>query len=63
MSKSELIQAIREHNRTASPEFLERFNPEDLMAYLERITVKSAGPDHSPPIRTTIDATEMLIVA
>jgi len=37
MSKRELIDAIREHNRTVSPEFLSRFKDDDLKAYLERM--------------------------
>ena len=39
MSKRELIYAILEHNRTAAPEFLERFAENDLQAYLDRVSV------------------------
>jgi hypothetical protein len=39
MSKRELIDAIRTHNRTVSPEFLARFAECDLEAYLDRVSV------------------------
>ena len=39
MSKRELIDAILQHNRTAAPEFLARFEENDLKAYLERVSV------------------------
>ena len=38
MSKRELIDAIRIHNRTVSPEFLSRFAEPDLQAYLNRVS-------------------------
>ncbi len=63
MSKSELIDAIRQHNRTVSPEFLERFKPEDLQAYLDRVTSKRGTPAQVPRMRATVDAKESLIVA
>jgi len=37
MSKRELIDAIRQHNRTVPPEFLARFAESDLKAYLDRV--------------------------
>ncbi len=37
MSKRELINAILQHNRTAAPEFLAKFQECDLKAYLERV--------------------------
>ena len=37
MSKRELIEAIRQFNRTVTSEFLERFDVRDLQAYLDRI--------------------------
>jgi hypothetical protein len=48
MSKRELIDAIRMHNRTVSPEFLARFGENDLKAYLDRICVTTAT---APPAR------------
>src|ERR1044071_3689554 len=39
MSKRELIDAILQHNRTASPEFLARFAESDLKAYLDRMSM------------------------
>lgn len=38
MSKEQIIQAIRRHNRTASPEFLLEFNQRVLEDYLQRLT-------------------------
>ena len=37
MDKRELIECIREINRTAKVEFLETFTEEDLHAYLEHL--------------------------
>ncbi len=37
MSKRELIDYIREINRSAKPEFLANFSEEDLNAYLEHL--------------------------
>jgi len=37
MSKRELIDYIREINRSARPEFLAHFSEEDLNAYLEHL--------------------------
>jgi len=48
MSKRELIDAIRIHNRTVSPEFLSRFAEPDLQAYLDRVSDISLT-DAKPP--------------
>ena len=37
MSKRELIDCIREINRSAKPEFLANFSKEDLSDYLEHL--------------------------
>ena len=37
MDKSQLIESIREINRTAKAEFLAEFTPEELRAYLEHL--------------------------
>ncbi|MEN6425732.1 MAG: hypothetical protein ABFD90_11310 [Phycisphaerales bacterium] len=37
MDKIELIECIREINRTAKPEFLARFSEKELRAYLEHL--------------------------
>jgi hypothetical protein len=37
MSKRELIDCIIELNRTAKPEFLSQFSPEDLDKYLDNL--------------------------
>jgi hypothetical protein len=37
MEKTELIESIREINRSAKPEFLARFSEEDLRAYLQHL--------------------------
>ena len=37
MDKIELIECIREINKTAKPEFLARFSEEELKAYLEHL--------------------------
>ncbi len=37
MSKRELIDCIREINKTAKPEFLAAFGAEDLKDYLENL--------------------------
>jgi len=59
MSKRELIDAIRTHNRTVSPEFLSRFAEPDLQAYLDRVSdisltdarpAAAAQPAHPPSI-------------
>lgn len=38
MDKTELIESIREINKTAKPEFLARFSEQELKAYLEHLT-------------------------
>lgn len=38
MTKDELIERIRQINRTASPEFLSRFNEQQLREYLEHLS-------------------------
>ncbi len=42
MSKRELIDAIIKHNSTAAPEFLARFEVNDLKAYLDRVCMVQA---------------------
>lgn len=37
MNKAELIETIREINRTADPDFLAKFSEEQLAVYLERL--------------------------
>ena len=37
MDKTELIESIREINKTAKPEFLARFSELELKAYLEHL--------------------------
>ncbi len=37
MNKTELIECIREINKTARPEFLARFCEKELRAYLEHL--------------------------
>lgn len=39
MSKHEMIDAIRQHNRTASVPFLMTFNDADLATYLRRLSL------------------------
>lgn len=38
MSKQQVIEAIREQNRSAATEFLIHFNEQELQAYLSRLT-------------------------
>jgi hypothetical protein len=47
MTKRELIEAIRQFNRTVTAEFLERFDVRDLQAYLDRVC--SVNPSTPPP--------------
>jgi len=47
LSKRELIEAIRQFNRTVTAEFLERFDVRDLQAYLDRVC--SVNPATPPP--------------
>jgi hypothetical protein len=37
MDKTQLIESIREINKSAKPEFLARFSEEDLRAYLRHL--------------------------
>ena len=37
MDKAELIESIREINKTAKPEFLAKFSEKELRAYLEQL--------------------------
>ncbi len=37
MDKKELIESIREINKSAKPEFLAEFSEEELCAYLEHL--------------------------
>lgn len=46
MSKRELINAILQHNRSAAPEFLAKFEESDLKAYLDRVCVLSTKPNY-----------------
>jgi hypothetical protein len=38
MNKTDLIENIREINKSAKPEFLARFSEDELRAYLEHLT-------------------------
>ena len=62
MSKRELIDAIRQHNRSVAPEFLARFGESDLKAYLDRVVVVSPVAS-SPRVNTTVDSRQALLVA
>ena len=62
MSKRELIDAIRRHNRTVAPEFLARFEEQDLKAYLDRVC--AVMPVALPPrVEAAVDAKRQLLVA
>jgi HSP90 family molecular chaperone len=37
MKKQELIESIREINKSATPEFLAKFSEDELSAYLEHL--------------------------
>lgn len=37
MDKTELIESIREINKTAKPEFLAKFSEQELRAYLKHL--------------------------
>ncbi len=56
MSKEQMIQAIRQRNRSASMEYLVRFNEQALETYLQRLTrvMGHRGPD-SRWVRQTTD--------
>ena len=62
MSKRELIDAIRQHNRTVPPEFLARFAESDLQAYLDRVCMISTVQLESVRVNT-VDAKRELVVA
>jgi hypothetical protein len=62
MSKRELIDAIRQHNRTATPEFLARFAESDLKAYLERVCMIPSSP-LSQRVQTAMDHSQQLVLA
>jgi hypothetical protein len=59
MSKRELIEAIRRHNRTVKTEFLERFEERDLQAYLDRVC--SVNTDTPPPRAGALDKQELIV--
>jgi hypothetical protein len=61
MSKRELIDAIIQHNRTATPEFLARFAESELKAYLDRVCLICTG--RGIRIQTTVAAQQQLQVA
>jgi hypothetical protein len=63
MSKRELIDAILKHNRSAAPEFLAKFNENDLKAYLERMAVITSAPRGDHRLRTAIDSRQALVLA
>ena len=64
MSKRELIDAIRQHNRSVAPEFLARFAESDLKAYLTRVTdVTGPSPPGGSRVTTTVDAKQELVLA
>lgn len=62
MSKRELIDAIRQVNRSAAPEFLARFAEEELQAYLQRVWAVSDARRH-PGLRPTVPADRQLVMA
>ncbi|WP_428387575.1 hypothetical protein [Mucisphaera sp.] len=53
MSKHQLIDSIRRVNRTASPEFLTRFDESTLNDYLRRLSLSSRRGRSSTWTRTT----------
>lgn len=63
MSKSELIDAIREHNRTVSPEFLDRFTETDLKAYLDRVCLIGGRVSGPPGMNPTLARDRELVIA
>ena len=62
MSKRELIDAILQHNRTTSPEFLARFAESDLKAYLDRVCMIEAC-EMSARMQTAVDHSQQLVLA
>jgi hypothetical protein len=56
MNKDQLIQTIRQHNRSASKRFLVKFDRRALRDYLQRLqAVKPAEGSAAPPLRTPTD--------
>ena len=45
MDKSELIEGICEINKSATPEFLASFSPEELRAYLDHLMGADAAEE------------------
>ncbi len=43
MSKSEVIEQIRQLNRSAAPDFLVSFRPQALEEYLRRLSLARSG--------------------
>jgi hypothetical protein len=62
MCKRELIDAILQHNRTATPEFLARFAESDLKAYLERVCM-IASASVAQRVQTAMDHSQQLVLA
>ena len=62
MSKRELIDAIRQVNQTAAPEFLALFAEGELKAYLERVWAV-ANPKRSNWLHPTVQGSQQLIIA
>ena len=60
MSKRELIDAIRQHNRSVAPEFLARFAETDLKAYLDRVCLVASS---LPAPRMTTNSKQELVIA
>jgi hypothetical protein len=61
MSKRELIDAIRQVNRTVAPEFLANFTESDLKAYLDRVC--AVAHTHPSSVRPTVDGRHRLNMA
>jgi hypothetical protein len=61
MSKRELIDAIRKHNRSVAPEFLARFAESDLKAYLDRVCIVSPAAA-GDCMTATVDSKQELMV-
>jgi hypothetical protein len=55
MPKRDTIDAIREFNATASPDFLAEFSNDDLGRYLDRLV----GARRQRPIRDAADRVEL----
>ena len=62
MSKRELIDAIRQVNRTAAPEFLATFHEGELKKYLERVCAV-AHTTRLLGLRQTVDCGQQLVLA